>query len=292
MKPSKALLFLSSLVAILALIASGAGLFWPAGEGQPFNITSVRGDEVRINGQGLYQHDTTFKAPILRGADAVTVFIAVPLLIAAIVLASKGRLRGQLLLAGLLSYFLYNAISLALGAFFNELVLVYVVYFSASLFAFILAFSAVDVDQLAARISARAPRRGMAIFMFVAGLTVFVWLPEMIAALLGGPAPAGLGHYTTEVTYILDPALIAPSAFVASYLLFRAKPLGYLLGVILLILNALVGVIVIGQTVMQTQAGISLSPGQLIAFVGSFTVMGLFALALLVKFFGSIAEPA
>lgn len=193
MKPSKALLFLSSLVAVLALIASGAGLFWPAGEGQRFSITSVRGDEVQINGQGLYQHDTYFKAPILRGADAVTVFIAVPLLIAAIVLASKGRLRGQLLLAGLLSYFLYNAISLALGAFFNELVLVYVAYFSSSLFAFILAFSAVNVDQLAVRVSARAPRRGMAIFMFVAGLTVFVWLPDLIAALQGS-VPAAIGH--------------------------------------------------------------------------------------------------
>lgn len=94
------------------------------------------------------------------------------------------------------------------------------------------------------------------------------------------------------MTYLLDPGLIAPSAFMASYLLFRSRPLGYLLATILMILNALVGVMVIGQTVMQTQAGISLSPGQLIAYVGSLTVMGLFALGLLWKFFGSIAEPA
>jgi hypothetical protein len=65
---------------------------------------------------------------------------------------------------------------------------------------------------------------------------------------------------------------------------------GYLLAAILLIANALVGVMVIGQTVMQTLAGIELSPAQLIAFVGSFTVMGIIAVGLLWKYMKAIEE--
>jgi len=291
MKSSKALWVCSILTGLLALIASTAGLFWPAGDGQPYAFTSVRGVEAQLYGQGLYAYDTYFKAPILRGSDATILIVGLPLLLWALSWATKGRLRGMLGLAGVLSFFLYHAVSLAFGVFYNQLALVYVAYVSASLYAFILAFRAINVEELSKRVSQRAPVRGMAIFLFVAGLTVFVWLPDMIASLLEGTAPAGLAHYTTEVTYIIDPAIIAPSAFVASYLISKRRPMGFLMAPILLILNALVGVMVIGQTIFQAMAGIALTPAQLVAFVGSFTLMGLIAVWLLIKFFNYIRPP-
>ena len=290
MKSSKALFSTSILAGLLALAAALGGLLWPAGSGQPFLFTSVRGVPVEINGQGLYAYDSYFKAPILRGTDAVTLLVVLPLLGIALLWARKGSLRGHLLLAGVLSYLLYDAASLALGVFYNPLALVYTAFLTSSLYAFILAFRAVDVDALAARVSERFPRRGMAIWMFVAGLTVFVWLPDMIASLLQGTAPAILMHYTTEFTSIIDPSIIAPTAFLTCYLLLKRRPMAYLLSPILLVANALIGVVVIGQTIFQTAAGIELSAAQLVAFVGSFTVMGIFAVGLLWRYFGCIRE--
>jgi hypothetical protein len=52
---------------------------------------------------------------------------------------------------------LYNAASLAFGVAYNELYLVYIAYFSSSLFAFILAFTTIDMPLLgAARFAAPA----------------------------------------------------------------------------------------------------------------------------------------
>ena len=57
----------------------------------------------------------------------------------------RGSLRGALLLTGTLGYFLYVYASMALGTVvYNELFLAYVVLFSASLFAFVLALTGID----------------------------------------------------------------------------------------------------------------------------------------------------
>jgi hypothetical protein len=287
MKRSDTVVWLSSLVAFLALIAAGAGLFWPE-PGTPFTVTTVRGETAEIYGQGLYRYDTFFKAPILRGTDAVTLFVAVPLLIGAISRYRRGSLRGALLLTGLLAYFLYHAASLGLGVAYNEMILVYILYFSAGLFAFILAFTSIDLQKLASRISPGLPHRLMAVFLFLAGLSVFVWLIEIIGGLIQGRPPQHLAVYTTEPTFIFDLGIIAPAAFLAGVLVLRRAALGYLLAAILLILNALVGVMVVGQSIAQALAGISLTVLEFAAFVTPFVLMSLIAFWLVLRLFRSI----
>src|SRR5512140_1286680 len=127
MKPSKTLIWLASLAALMALISSVGGLFWPT-IGAPFDITNARGATTTINGQGLYFYDTYFKAPIYRGTDAVTLFVLLPLLVFAIFYYRRGTLRGQVLLAAALTFFLYNAIQMAFGVAYNSLILVYTIY--------------------------------------------------------------------------------------------------------------------------------------------------------------------
>jgi hypothetical protein len=288
-KPSNVVVRLSMLVALLALLAAGAGLFWPA-PGTPFTATTVRGETVELYGQGLYRYDTSFKAPILRGTDAVTLFVCIPLLLMAIVLYHRRSLRGALLLAGLLSYFLYHAASLGLGVAYNELILVYILYFSAGLFAFVLALTSIDLRELGRRVSATLPHRAMAVFLFLAGLSVFVWLIEIIGSLLEGRPPQHLAVYTTEPTFIIDLGIIAPTAFLAGVLVLRRVPLGFLLGAVLLILNALVGIMVVAQTIAQSLADITLTALEFAAFVTPFVLMSLVAFWLVVRLFRSIGE--
>lgn len=279
-------------MALLALLTAGAGLFWQGG-GAPIPFTTIHGENVQLDGQGLYRFDWDFKAPIQRGTDAVTLFVCLPLLLVAFWRTRRGSLKGSILLIGVLSYFLYYGASLSLSMMFNPLFLVYTALFSAGFFAFVYAITAVNPTFLAAHLSPNAPRRGMAIFLLVAGLGVFfIWLSEIIGPLLQAEVPEAIGPYTTMVTHALDMAVIAPAALLTVVYLRRRESVGYLLAAPLLILCTLIGVVVIAQTIFQLSAGVTLSVGVLIGMVGSWVVMGVFAIWLTLAFFRSLSEPA
>ncbi len=289
MKSSKTLVILSSLVAVLALVASGVGLFWQR-KGEPFTFTTLHGQTIEIYGRGLYRYEWAFKAPVLRGADAILLFLGVPVLIVAILLYRRGSLKGGFLLTGTLSCFLYNAASLAFGAAYNDLFLLYIVYFSISLYAFILAFSLMDGDVLPTYISPDLPHRGIAIFIIFSGLSTSVWLMDIVAALFEGGVPANVASYATDVTAVIDIGVIMPAAFIAGVLLLRRKPIGYPLAATMLILLTLVGMIVVGQTVMQILDGIVLSPEEFAAFVVPFVLLSLIAIGLTIILLRHVAD--
>jgi hypothetical protein len=289
MKMSKALLALTILVALLALVQSSAGLFWQT-DGSAFSFTNLRGQTIQMSGQGLYRDNPSFNVPIQRGTDAITLFLFIPLLIVAIILYQGGSLRGQLLLTAMHASFLYNAASLAFGVTYNQLFLVYLAYFSASLFAFLLAVTSIDLRVLASRISPAAPRRGIAILLFVAGLgLLFAWLPDILAGLPQG-WNAGLASYTTMVTDVLDLGIILPAVFLAGILLLRRSPLGYLLASILTTMLILIGAVITAQTIAQSLAGIHLGMGEFIGKGGSFMLLSLIGIWLMLRFFRSISE--
>ncbi len=291
MKQRSALNWLVPAIAALTLITAGAGLFWQTGA--PFPFTTLRGATVQIYGQGLYRYDSYFKAPIFRGTDAVALGAGLPLLGLAFRSYRRGSLRGGLILAGVLSFFLYYGASLAFSAAFNRLFPVYVALFSVSFFAFISALTAIDSTGLAARLSPRLPRRGLAAFLIVAGAGVFsIWASELIGPVLDGRTPANLGADTTLFTHAFDIAIIAPVVILAGLAVLRREPLGYLLAAPLLVLCTLIGLVVIAQTVAQTLAGITFPVGVYIGMIGSWVVMGAFAIGLAIAFFRSLREEA
>lgn len=289
MKKSRSVIVMSILAALFALVQAGVGLFSQGGSG-PFTFTTLHGAQVQMNGQGIYAYDTYFKAPVLRGTDAVTLFAALPLLVVALLLYRRGSLRGGLLLLGVLSYLLYNAASVAMGVAYNNIFLVYIAYFSACLFAFILTFNAIDTKELAARIGPGFPRTGIAILMFFSGAALLAaWLGDILGPLFAGGVPA-IDSYTTEVTYVFDLGVIAPLAILTGILLLRRAPLGYKLSALILITLAIVGLMVSVQTVFQLQAGIDLTPGQIIGKSVSFILLALIAVWMIVLYFRGLNQ--
>ncbi len=287
MKMSKALVILSILVILLAAVEAGAGLFWQGGSG-PFSFTTLHGQSVQINGRGVYSYDTSFKTPILQGTDAFTLLGMVPLLVVALIFYSRGSLRGGILLAGVLSYMLYNSASMVFGVAYNNLFLLYDAYFSTSLFAFVLACTVIDRQVLSAQVSAGLPRRGMAALLFVAGLAVLAaWLGDILGALAKGQVPA-IASYTTEVTYAVDLGIIVPACILGGVLLLRRAPLGILVASVMAILLSIVGFMVAAQTVAQSLAGINLTPGEFIGKAGSFMVLSLIAIWMLARLFRAL----
>lgn len=280
MNRAKALDFLIPLLIVSAVISAAFGLFSAGGPGS-FMFTSLHGKQVQMYGTGIYQFDTYFRAPIDRGTDAVTLFAGIPLLIAAFFQYRKSSLNGAFFLTGMLTYFVYNSASMALGIAYNYLFLIYIIYFSCSFFSLFLAYFSIDFNALSKRIKPTFPHRGGAFLLFFAGLSVFVWLSEILTPLFQGIYPPGLDTYTTEITFVIDLGLIPAACYTSGLLLLRHKPHAYMLSYMMLTLLALIGLVVISQSVFQAAAGIFLTVGQYIGFSGTFAILAILAVRVL-----------
>lgn len=290
MKQNSALNWLVPLMAVLGIILAGFGFFSQGGDG-PSSFTTVYGNAVEIYGKGIYQHDSTFVATLFRGTDFVTLFMGLPLLAVGYWLYRRHSLRGSIFLIGMILYFLYVGVTYTFSLIFNSLFLVYTALFCTGLFSTIIALTTFDIQDLASRVTSGMPRRGIAIFMFVAGIgTLFLWLSELIGPLMTGQAPANLGPYTTMFTHGFDSAVITPATLITGVYLLNRKPLGYLLAAPLLILCSMIGVTVISQTIYQATEGITFPIGVYIGMIGSWVVMGAFAIGLVIRFFQNISE--
>ena len=96
------------------------------------------------------------------GNDWVTLVVAVPLLVIALRLASRGSLRGQLLWLGMLGYGAYNYAFYLFGAALNVFFPLYAMLLVLSVAGLILALSRIDVSTLAAGFALRTPVRSRA----------------------------------------------------------------------------------------------------------------------------------
>jgi hypothetical protein len=290
MKTSTPLLWLSLLIVVLALVAASAGLFWQGGSGS-FTFTTLRREQVAIYGQGLYQYDTPIVALGFKMADAVTLGLAIPLLVLALVFYRHGSLRGGILLAGVLAYFLYNYSSLALGAAYNNMFLVYVAVMALSLFAFVIALGAFDPAALMTHFLPTLPQRGIGLYLIVSGvILLLIWLVlSIIPALLQGEAPPEVWSYTTVVTFVIDLGIIAPALIVAGTLLLRGEPFGYLLSAVLLVFTVVLGINLTAGGIAQMLTGV-ITMGQFIGMSASFMVLTLFALGYTVALLRSFSQ--
>ena len=223
---SGAVVGLSLLVALLAAIATAIGLLWQ-GEGKPYLYETLRRQTVEIHGRGLYRYDTLFQGAGNTGTDLTSLLLGIPLLLASLTLYRRESLRGGLLLLGALIYFLYVYASYALNVAYNELFLLYVALFSASLWALLLAFRSIDPQVLGTHCSVHMPRRVPALFLLASGVvTLAIWLIEPVSSLIQHEPPQHLDTYTTLFTNALDMAVIVPAVACAGVLIGQRSPVG------------------------------------------------------------------
>jgi hypothetical protein len=272
---------LSLVVAVLATIAAATGLLSTGGDA-PATVTSVHGEVVELDERGgVYRYDSVFKGGANRGADAVTLGLAVPVLLIALRGYRRGSLRAALVLSGALAWFLYVYASLALGTAYNALFLVYVSLFGASLYALALAVRSIDADAVGAQLHGRAPRRGLIIVLVIAAVvTSTVWVVPLVAAAIAGDPPHLLGHTTTAVTEALDLAVIVPATLLAAWLLHRERPEGYVLALPLVLLLFAMLPMIAAQTAFQLAAGVTFTPPEVIGPLSGFLLLGAVALRL------------
>lgn len=199
------------------------------------------------------------------------------LLLVAVWRAREGAGPWVLWRTAVLTYLLYAYASMALGAAYNPLFLLYVATYSTSLFA--LWLSGAELVGAAARTLARTPlafpRRGAMWLLTMSGIfTGLVWTLPLLLALVDGTPPALLGQRTTMVTDDLDLGLILPGTLTAAGLIRLGRPLGWAFGVALLGILVMLLPSIVAATVAQLLAGIRFTWPEILGPIIGFLVFG------------------
>ena len=206
---------LSILIAILAAVASAGGLFL----------------------DGLYR-DNPFVTAVWKGNDAVTLFVAVPLLVIALILAQRGSKRAQLIWMGSLDVILYSYAFFLFAAALNWFFLIYVALFTLPIFALLFGLINLDAEAISEQFRPRTPVKWIAGYMiFVAlGLTT-VYLLQFLGFVASGEIPAIVlkTDHPTNVVPALDFSMVIPWLVLGGIWLWQRRPWGYVISAILLV---------------------------------------------------------
>jgi hypothetical protein len=268
------------------MVAASYAIFSNPGTGQ-YEYKSIFGETVPIYGKGLYKHDSVSMAAQAIAQDYVTLFLGVPLLIISLYLSRKGRVKGHLLLTGTLGYFLYTYTSYSFLSMYNSLFLVYVILMSASFFAFTLAMMSFEISKLPLFFTDKLPVKLIGSFLlfgsFVFGM---MWLGKIIKPLMNDTPPEGIEHYTSLVIQALDLGFVVPIGTISGILLMKRKPLGYLLGPVIIIKDITLLTALTAMVLLQIQKGVQVS----IAVVLLVLILNIIIVFLLVLILKNVKE--
>jgi hypothetical protein len=164
---------------------------------------------------------------------------------------------------------------------------VYTILFSCSLFASIIGYGL--LKNYSIKISEKINTTGLKIFLVFCGISLFVaWLPDIIASLINKKSLELIEIYTTQITYVLDMAIISPIIFICLYNFGKDNNIGYILLGIILNMLIMTGIMVIFQTIIPVKAGIELPVGAIITKVGIFIVLAIVGIFYEIKLYKRI----
>ena len=246
---------LSLVIAALAVVATTGGILTAFGHTHKSFLT-LHGETIRLQGGGLYGHESVSVAAQGVGMDLVTLLVATPLLLVATYLAARGSLRGQLLRVAAFWYFTYSYLIIMFGVAYNSFFLIYVALFSASLAGLILSLLSVDIGRVANHISPRFARRTIAsIVLVISGMFFLLWLGRIVPSIVTGTPPTGLESYTTLSVQAADLGLVIPLSIVTGILLLRRQSIGYLLAFPVVLFTATTGLGLVGMVTAMAALG-------------------------------------
>jgi len=253
-------------ITLLTAAVSAAGLWW----------------------RPLYAHETRSWAAQGIGQDAVNLFVAVPLLVTALIGIRRHSWRAFLLWLGVVIYLAYSYVLYAFFVHLGPAFPAYVALLGLSCYALLTA--AIQMPRpLIVRELAAMPRDVPAeTLLFVqAALFGAAWLADISGALAHGTTPNGLLElgFPVNPIHVLDLAFVLPAMMTTAVLLQRGSPYGRLFVVPLLVFSALMGGAIVGMTVAMTAHGVPAS-GLIAVVIGLFAVADTWCAARLVGHLG------
>jgi hypothetical protein len=245
-------LWLSLPIALLLAIAAGGGVF----------LGDLYRDNPYLVAQAVAQ-------------DFISLFIMLPLLVITALLAGRGSVRALLVWLGILVYLVYTYVIAAFAVRFNSFFLVYVALLGFSLYGLIGGLASADHSRIKSCFMETTPVKAISIYM--AGLAIllyFLWLSEVIPALISGNVPQSIldNGTPTNSVHVLDMAWILPAFSIAAVGLWRKQALGYTLTGALLSYAVSLILAILSMMVVMNQRGQPIIAPQAVIFVTLFVI--------------------
>jgi hypothetical protein len=187
-----------------------------------------------------------------------------------------------------LSFFAYLSASLTFATAQNRLFVVYLATLTVAVFALVLVVLTLDPEAVREAFPPRPSRTTLAAYLIAVAVALsLAWVPDLVSWTVRTDTARLVGPYTSMVTHALDLGLVVPVVCLTAVLLLRRAPAGYLLSVLILVLNVCIGVMLLGAGLAQLLADVPLTPGEIIAKMLSFAVLTLVAGGLLATLYRS-----
>jgi len=229
-----------------------------------------------------YERDSTSMAVQGIGQDMVNLFIVVPLLIVFLIMIQKLGKKSYYIFTGILFYILYSFIIYSFGVHFNRLFLFYCLTLGSALYVFILMNSELNRIKVEQRFSDAIPRWHIGIFLiFIALVFYFLWLKDIIPAILNNTIPKELIDMQVNPVHVLDISIVLPALITNAILLIKKQKLGYILTPVFLVFIIILAFALIAMVIMLKLKGVSNETSS----IGFFALLIIISSILLTRFF-------
>lgn len=259
-KSDRSITLLVIVIAVLSVFSTSIAIFSKNGPGL-YTYQSIRGQQVKIYGIGVYKHMSAEVAPQGIAQDYVTLLIALPLLLLSY-RRTKNSAVARFVFTGTLGYFLVTYFFYLCMAMYNALFLAYVALAGCSFFAFLISLEKTRQALAHCRFGIRTPFRAAGVFLiFNACMIALLWLSIVIPPLLNGSiVPVQAEHYTTLIVQGVDLAILLPGAFLSGMWLLKQEPRGLLIAPVYLIFLSLLMVALVAKIIAMGVLGYNIVP--------------------------------
>ena len=230
------ILFVSVPLAILTTVVSYAGIF----------IESTYSKEtINYAAQGI-------------GQDIVNLFFVVPILLITAFFAWRKSKLGLLIWSGALFYLAYSYTIYCFGLHFNHLFIAYCIILGLSFYSLIyFVFSSIH-ENVSEWFEKKVPCISTGIFLIIiAILFYFIWLSEIIPAILNNTTPKSITESGLLVNpvHVLDIAICLPALILEGIALIKRKSIGFLLAPTMMIFCIFMAVAIAAMVFVMRSKG-------------------------------------
>jgi hypothetical protein len=251
-------LVLSVPIGVLGGVAAGAGALVP----------------------DLYARDTQSFGVQAAAQDWVTLLVAVPAVLVLGWLAWRGSTAARLAWHGVVLYFAYTYAIAAFMVQFNALFLVYTTVLGCSVLAVAGGLATLGWPLPVEVFGASWPRRGTVVLLWtVVAVFLFLWLSDIVPALLAGSQPQSLVESATPTNgvEVLDLSLLLPGTALTAVWLHRREARGQVFATALMGFVVVLGLALAAMVVGLVSAGLASD----VLVVGAFVAVTVWAGVLL-----------
>ena len=198
----------------------------------PLGVLIAISSIIGILFEDIYSQEVPEYAAQGVGQDIINLFVLVPILLVASVLIRRESKLWQFVWLGSLIYTVYSYTTYCFGVHFNSLFLVYCGILGFSFYLLMGFLISMDAETIKSWFDDKTPIKMTTTFLFVvAALFYFIWLSDIIPALINGEVPELVKEYglLTNPIHVLDIAIALPGFIISAMLLRKKHALGYVL---------------------------------------------------------------